>query len=84
MNDAFATGDAIANDWLTGTAFLQSDSKAAGWDGIRGESGTVNADKAINWDNWRQIDKVEKEKGGSKGKEREKFTSTTQMLSVIN
>ncbi|KAJ6785958.1 hypothetical protein PWT90_08069 [Aphanocladium album] len=84
MNDAFATGDAIANDWLTGAAFLQSGSSAAGWDGIRGESSTVNADKAINWDNWRQIDKVEKEKGSAKGKEREKFTSTTQMLSVIN
>ncbi|OAQ98334.1 hypothetical protein LLEC1_05412, partial [Akanthomyces lecanii] len=84
MNDAFATGDAIASDWLTGAAFLQSRSEAAGWEGIRGEAGTVNADKVINWDNWRQIDKVEKDKGGSKGKEREKFTSVTQMLSVIS
>lgn len=82
MNDAFATGDAIANDWLSGAAFLQS-GKAAGWDGIRSESTTVNPDKAIDWDQWRQIDQVEKEKGSAKGKEREKFTSRTQMLSVI-
>ncbi|EGX94658.1 NADPH-adrenodoxin reductase Arh1, putative [Cordyceps militaris CM01] len=84
MNDAFATGDAIVNDWLSGATFLQSDGKAAGWNGIRGEDGTVNADKAIDWENWRQIDKVEKEKGRVKGKEREKFTSTTQMLSIIH
>ncbi|OAA80802.1 NAD(P)-binding domain protein [Akanthomyces lecanii RCEF 1005] len=84
MNDAFATGDAIASDWLTGAAFLQSRNTAAGWEGIRGEAGTINADKAISWDSWRQINKVEKEKGTSKGKEREKFTSVTQMLSVIN
>lgn len=84
MNDAFATGDAIASDWLTGEAFLQSRSKAAGWDGIRSEADTVNADKAINWDDWRQIDRVEREKGGSTGKLREKFTSVMQMLSVIN
>ncbi|KAM3550419.1 hypothetical protein ARSEF4850_008351 [Beauveria asiatica] len=83
MNDAFATGDAIADDWLSGVAFLQSASTAAGWDGIRGAAGTVNADKAIDWDDWRQIDNVEKEKGSAKGKTREKFTSTTQMLSVI-
>ncbi|KAF1738021.1 putative NADPH:adrenodoxin oxidoreductase, mitochondrial [Beauveria bassiana] len=84
MNDAFATGDAIADDWLSGVAFLQSASTAAGWDGIRGAAGTVNADKAIDWNNWRQIDKVEKEKGSARGKTREKFTSTTQMLSVIS
>lgn len=84
MNDAFLTGDAIAEDWLSGTAFLQSTGTAAGWDGIRAESETVNADKALSWDQWRQIDKVEKDKGSSKGKERAKFTSTTQMLSVVS
>ncbi|OAA69066.1 NAD(P)-binding domain protein [Cordyceps fumosorosea ARSEF 2679] len=84
MNDAFATGDAIVYDWLGGAAFLQSGGTAPGWDGIRGEGGTVNGDKAISWDNWRQIDKLEKEKGSAKGKEREKFTDTTQMLSVIS
>ncbi|KAM3505514.1 hypothetical protein MY11210_007930 [Beauveria gryllotalpidicola] len=84
MNDAFATGDAIADDWLSGVAFLQSESTAAGWDGIRGAAGTVNTDKVIDWDHWRQIDKVEKEKGSSRGKKREKFTSTMQMLSIIS
>lgn len=83
MNDAFATGDAIAHDWLTGQAFLQAQGTAAGWESIRAESATINAEKAINWDQWHQIDNAEKEKGSTKGKEREKFTSTAQMLSVI-
>ncbi|KAI9167268.1 putative NADPH:adrenodoxin oxidoreductase [Paramyrothecium foliicola] len=84
MEDAFATGDAIVQDWLTGAAFLQShDGQVAhGWDVIRQEVPDESS-KAINWEQWHKIDQAERERGRNSGKEREKFVKVTDMLAVV-
>lgn len=84
MEDAFATGDAIAEDWLGGAPFLSSgrDHNAAGWEAVKQEAGP-SASQAVSWDQWRQIDKAEKEKGQQVGKQREKFQNTSDMLAAL-
>ena len=84
MQDAFATGDAIAKDWMSGIRFLNSGGPefARGWEGVKediGESGNG----ITTWDQWKKIDKAEKERGSQRGKKREKFTSTAEMLGVL-
>ncbi|KAI0458696.1 hypothetical protein F5B21DRAFT_402799 [Xylaria acuta] len=80
MEDAFSTGDAIAADWTAETPFLNSE-ESRGWEGLRTE---VDKDKCrvIYWDDWKKIDKAERERGLLAGKEREKFTSTDEMLAA--
>lgn len=85
MSDAFTTADAIAQDWQSGAAFLKSnsDQSAGGWESVAQEIGSDASSHAINWQDWQKIDAVEKANGQSKGKEREKFTNTTDMLAVV-
>ncbi|KAI0396330.1 hypothetical protein F5Y17DRAFT_419544 [Xylariaceae sp. FL0594] len=80
MEDAFMTGDAIAADWTAEVAFLNT-KNAHGWEGLRTE---VNKDtcRVIQWADWQKIDKAERERGLLVGKEREKFTSTDEMLAA--
>jgi adrenodoxin-NADP+ reductase len=80
MEDAFMTGDAIAADWTAETAFLNT-KNTHGWEGLRTE---VDKDKCrvIQWADWQKIDKAERERGLLAGKEREKFTSTAEMLAA--
>jgi adrenodoxin-NADP+ reductase len=80
MLDAFATGDAIAEDWASKTSFLGNEN-AEGWDALKHD---VNNSKCtvITWEDWHKIDRAEKERGRLAGKEREKFTTTAEMLSV--
>lgn len=84
MQDAFTTADAIAEDWASGASFLTAgqSSTADGWNGVKQEAGS-SARRAVDWDSWRKIDEVEKSKGQAKGKEREKFTNTEDMLAVL-
>lgn len=85
MQDAFTTGEAIAQDWLSGSPFLGSSSKpspADGWDGVKQELGG-QARQAVSWEQWRKINEAERERGQVRGKEREKFTSTGEMLAVL-
>ncbi|TRX98320.1 hypothetical protein FHL15_000965 [Xylaria flabelliformis] len=80
MEDAFSTGDAIAADWTAESPFLNS-GESHGWEGLRTE---VDRDKCrvIQWDDWKKIDRAERERGLLVGKEREKFTSTDEMLAA--
>ncbi|KAI0445932.1 hypothetical protein F4803DRAFT_506063 [Xylaria telfairii] len=80
MEDAFSTGDAITADWAAETPFLNLGA-THGWEGLRTE---VDKDKCrvILWDNWKKIDRAERERGLLVGKEREKFTSTDEMLAA--
>ncbi|KAI0009713.1 nucleotide-binding domain-containing protein [Xylariaceae sp. FL0662B] len=82
MEDAFSTGDAIASDWNADAPFLTGES-SSGWEALRTE---VDQSKCsvIQWEDWKKIDKAEKERGLQFGKEREKFTSTTEMLSAAS
>ena len=97
MEDAFATADAIAEDWASGTVpFLndapglqlqqqqqqqQRQQEPAGWEGVRSETGVDKA-RVVDWAGWRKIDAAERERGRMVGKEREKFTRTADMLAV--
>ncbi|KAI1267180.1 hypothetical protein F5Y18DRAFT_331294 [Xylariaceae sp. FL1019] len=78
MADAFSTGDAIAADWASASPFLKSECPR-GWEGLQSD---VDKDQSrvIYWEDWKRIDKAERELGLLVGKEREKFTSTQEML----
>ncbi|KAI0971351.1 hypothetical protein F4678DRAFT_461301 [Xylaria arbuscula] len=78
MEDAFSTGDAIAADWNAEIPFLSSEN-SHGWEGLRTEVDARNC-RIIQWEDWKKIDKAERERGLAVGKEREKFTSTSAML----
>ncbi|CAJ2513761.1 Uu.00g018800.m01.CDS01 [Anthostomella pinea] len=80
MEDAFSTADAIAADWSSETPFLSTE-PAHGWEGLRTEVDHDNC-RVIRWEDWKKIDKAEKERGLLVGKEREKFTSTDEMLAA--
>ncbi|KAF5025175.1 hypothetical protein F66182_2751 [Fusarium sp. NRRL 66182] len=84
MQDAFTTGDAIVHDWFAGGQFLSAadDSSVAGWEGLRHDAGPTTC-RAVAWDDWRRIDRAERERGQQNGKEREKFTNTEDMLAVL-
>src|SRR5688572_9004396 len=84
MQDAFTTGEAIAQDWTSGAEFLQTRKHrgARGWANVR-EGLNDRGQSAVSWEQWRMIDKAERLRGQSQGKEREKFTDTSKMLSVI-
>lgn len=85
MQDAFITGDALVSDWLAGAPFLSNkgEQSVGGWDAVAQEAGLTSASKAVAWDDWRKIDQAERERGRSKGKEREKFARTADMLAVL-
>lgn len=80
MDDAFSTAEAIASDWNSNAPFLDGES-SSGWEALRAgvERGKC---RVIQWDDWKKIDKAERERGLLAGKEREKFTSITEMLSA--
>lgn len=89
MEDAFATAEAIAEDWKAGKEFLGDAGAAgagsvdsAGWEGVQSEAGRSVANSAVDWEGWLAIDKAERDRGQLKGKERDKFTTTGDMLQV--
>ncbi|KAI2635256.1 hypothetical protein GGS21DRAFT_539286 [Xylaria nigripes] len=82
MAEAFLTGDAIAADWSARVS-LSGSNKSHGWEGLISE---VNLDKCqvVRWEDWKKIDKTERERGLAVGKIREKFTSTDEMLAACH
>ena len=84
MQDAFITGDVIAQDWLSGAPFASSSAaqSPSGWAGVKQEVGSSTS-RVVTWNDWRKIDQAERERGQLQGKEREKFTNTTAMLEVL-
>lgn len=84
MRDAFITGDAVVQDWLSGTPFLDhsANGTAEGWEAVKAEIG-AQVDQVVTWDQWRQIDQAETAQGLTRGKPREKFTSIRDMLGSI-
>ena len=86
MTDAFATADAIAEDWEARTSFLPSgveEKMPPGWEGIKSLTASGNKAPFVRWEDWQRIDAVERDRGGRVGKEREKLTSTADMLNII-
>jgi adrenodoxin-NADP+ reductase len=84
MRDAFITGDAVVEDWLSGAPFLgpSANSTAEGWEAINADIG-IQSDQVVSWDQWLQIDRAERAQGLSRGKGREKFTNIGDMLGSI-
>lgn len=85
MYDAFDTGDAIVNDWASGVKFLEFGGAGDkwGWDAMKQEVIDIGL-RPVSWSQWQKIDAAEKERGRAAGKEREKFASEEEMLSVLD
>ncbi|KAF2862503.1 FAD/NAD(P)-binding domain-containing protein [Piedraia hortae CBS 480.64] len=79
MEDAFATADSVVKDYKLGV--LGEESKG-GFDGLSKVLKERNL-RPVSWDDWLAIDKVERQRGGEKGKEREKLTSVWDMVGVL-
>ena len=87
MEDAFATADAIAEDWnARKRPFLNfgggGGGKVDGWEGVQRDVG-VDTKRVVDWAGWRKIDDAERERGRLSGRERDKFTKTADMLAVL-
>lgn len=83
MQDAFATADSVVEDWDQGTVGKAADGPKLGWEGVRSEAEKAGC-RPVTWSEWRRIDQVEREKGRSSGKPREKLTSVKAMLDVLD
>lgn len=85
MEDAFTTSDVIASDWVSGAAFLEKEysGQKSGWEGVLSE-GDADGARVVQWNDWQRIDQAERSRGQAKGKEREKFTTTTEMLDILS
>lgn len=84
MQDAFESGDSIVQDWLSGLDFLNHEDGEirGGWEGIC--QTPDEALKVVHWPGWKKIDEAEQARGVARGKEREKFTSTAEMLEAAS
>jgi adrenodoxin-NADP+ reductase len=88
MQDAFTSADVIAHDWAADAPFLNNEhgekkGTGLGWDGIR-KAVEGRGVRPLSWADWKRIDAAERERGRSKGKEREKFASVQDMLRVLD
>jgi len=90
MDDAFASADTVLNDWEAGMEFLDSSSSKAqagdgrGWDGVVQDPSISESVRRVSWEDWKRIDEEERRRGRAKGKPREKFLSTKDMLKVLD
>ena len=85
MEDAFASSEAIAEDWEGGISLPNSDGSESfkrGWDILQTDP-VIRSRQTVSWEGWQAIDKEERRRGQVKGKEREKFTSIPEMLKVL-
>ena len=87
MEDAFATAEAMVQDWrrmkndnARKVPFLGGDGQ--GWNALKSQ--IANGKRTISWDDWQMIDKIERERGRKARKEREKFRSVAEMLEVLD
>ncbi|KAI9696205.1 MAG: NADPH-adrenodoxin reductase, partial [Candelina mexicana] len=81
MEDAFCTAEAIAQDWEAKAMLLGGD--GVGWDGAKEEVEKKGL-RRVSWEDWKRIDRLERERGRKVGKEREKIKSVREMLSVLD
>ena len=80
MEDAFATAEAIAEDWEVKAQFLKG---GDGWDTLKDEVDRQKV-RTVSWEDWKRIDAKEKERGVSREKEREKLTRVDDMLKALD
>lgn len=80
MEDAFATADAVADDWAAGMHPPPHEDRP-GWDGVKAEIDSSQC-QIVTWNGWHKIDRAERTRGLVLGKPREKFTATSDMLAA--
>jgi len=80
MEDAFSTAEAICTDWAGNQPFMAG---GEGWDALKLEA-LQRGLRPVTWTDWRKIDAAEKARGKAGGKEREKFPSIQEMLSILD
>lgn len=80
MEDAFATAEAIAQDWEDKRPLMAG---GDGWNALE-EEARQRGLRPISWTDWQKIDAVERKRGKLRGKEREKITSVQEMLNVLD
>lgn len=80
MEDAFATAEAIVEDWEANPPFLNG---GDGWDVLKGEVKSQKV-RTVSWEDWKRIDAAERARGRSREKEREKLTKVEDMLKVLD
>jgi len=85
MNDAFATADAIADDWHSDASFIDSNRNGQkfGWQGVKEEAEKLGL-RRVSWQGWNKINQAEIQMGKEKGKEREKITRIADMLAILD
>lgn len=81
MEDAFATGDAIAQDYESGV--IKPRGGGEGWSAVKNDAIKLGL-RATSWADWQVIDAVERERGQAKGKEREKIVKVADMLKLLD
>lgn len=91
MTDAFASADIVLQDWHEEVTFLNGSTHSSqaghgqGWNGVLQEEGVDGHSlRPISWQDWKRIDAEEKRRGQAKGKPREKFLSTKDMLAILD
>ncbi|KAI9799546.1 MAG: hypothetical protein M1825_004472 [Sarcosagium campestre] len=95
MEDAFMTAEAIVQDWESGAAaaaaaFLNHDHNGdgegggrGGWESLR-HGVEARGVRWVSWRDWEKIDRVERERGRSRARERVKIASVHEMLSILD
>jgi len=85
MDDAFSTADVIVADWENNVPFLGNtrEGPSAAWNGIKQEVKALGL-RRTEWKDWKVLDDVERERGKSKGKPREKIVNVEEMLSILD
>lgn len=81
MTDAFTTAETIAKDWAAKIADLSGE-RAQGWEGVKAEVDALGL-RPTTWEDWKKIDKIERERGAEKGKLREKVVDVKEMLELL-
>ncbi|MCJ1434986.1 NADPH-adrenodoxin reductase [Xylographa pallens] len=86
MDDAFASAEAIVEDWEAGLSLANGDvtgPSKRGWDILAADL-KIRSRQTVSWEGWRRIDAEERRRGQLRGKEREKITSIPEMLDVLH
>ncbi|KAJ5113146.1 hypothetical protein N7456_001680 [Penicillium angulare] len=86
MTDAFTTADTVIQDLASHKGSLLNapgHGTSLGWDGVK-ETAQQRGLRATSWEDWQQIDAIERKNGEQKGRSREKFTRVQEMLDALD
>ncbi|KAL1896445.1 NADPH-adrenodoxin reductase [Ceratocystis pirilliformis] len=83
MSDGYLTAESIVHDWNKEAQFLGGHTSKGAWRGVMEEIESPERLRVVNWDDWHRVDQAERAQGLALGKHREKFTKTSDMLSVV-